>query len=736
MLHQLDPTLLQQQQRQRQLQPQRQQQLKQSYNFQPHQSNPFGPFSPVFSSSSSLLSSSSPTILAVPDLGYDQGQRLQQLQLQQQQQQGVLAGRNSFSHQAYLADDMSGSMLAPPSPLLLNPTIVASQSSQQPKPSSSSMFYHQQLHQEQGLVHPHHQQQQQQQQQQLLQPQPQPQQLLHHHRSVMQLQQQYNNQASHGHGHCPEDESDHSRLSDAFSRKRSHSVPLLQQQLLQGTATSATPEEQGQSQGQGHGQGQEQSCGGNDVDQDMEGTEDDGVETITAMTSELMSEDTTQGRERQEPIIRTNGATVYDYSQLALPRESLLATLPRTHRHREYAASPHSDSPSNQQPHPHAVCYTLPTQSQLPQPPQQTALRYSRNNFSHYYQHHHRHHHHHGGGSGLYRENNYIRNRFPPFHHWPHSAQRDFHLATMGTLDMSGPSYNGPALNRSGLLSPASVLGTDAVLRSSLGPAGVNKGNTYKSRLPVHLRHMTSRTNRRAAICVNPFQSDQNVSQLQQQQQQQLQLQQRPPRPPQQRHPVNLLTPATSSSSTATSPLLTAALATATSSSSPSGSDLLDSISGVLSPRPLTPITTFNAANIAAAAALEAMSGRKRVPSAHGHDLDENDPRRRIMRLNQGGGTVYSTGSSSLGLLGSSVGNSSSNNGSSTSSGSPSIRNRLWMNQRGGLVNLTHQLQGHTGAVSKSQGLEPGSQGRRVNGSGGHSGTVDRLVEEMNKWSV
>ncbi|GJJ74618.1 hypothetical protein EMPS_06976 [Entomortierella parvispora] len=558
----------------------------------------------------------------------------------------------SAVHHWPIHQDMSA-MLEPPSPLLLNPTIVASQS-QQPKPNPFPPHLSQ--YHDQGMVHPHHQHLQQ------------PQQQLHHHRSVFQLQQQYNNQSN--------DEGERGRAGDnaaqGVHRKRSHSVPLLQQQLA---AASSSLESSHLQEGQG-GQGQEQGEGqGDDGDQDMEGTEDEGVTTITAMTSELMSDGP-----------RTSGgATVYDYSALALPRESLLATLPRTHRHRVYASGAENDptlvSSASDQPHPHALYYTLPSQSRAP------ALRFSRNNFAHNNNHHH--------GTSLYRENSYIRNRFPPYQQWPHSAQRDFHMATMGPLNVNGSPTSG--ITRSGLLSPASVLGTDAVLRSAIASSGsINKAATYKSRLPVHLRHMTSRSNRRSAICVNPFQPNQNAS---------------PHRQPQPQL-SNISTPTNTVGQTDTDRLHPAS---------------------VLSPRPLTPITTFNAANVAAAAALETMNQRKRISdwkrvSVQVFDMDENDPRQGIMRLSNagtiGGGTVYSSGSSSS--LTSSI--------SSGGGGAHPIRGRHWMNQRAGLMNLTRVGPMGTAKTSNSQGA--GSSAQSNLGTGQPTSTVDRLVEEMNKWSV
>lgn len=568
--------------------------------------------------------------------------------------QDPVQGRHSAVHHWPFHQDMSA-MLEPPSPLLLNPTIVASQS-QPPKPNPFPPHLSQ--YQDHGMVHPHHQH---------LQQQPQ----LHHHRSVFQLQQQYNNQSN--------DEGERGRAGDnaaqAVHRKRSHSVPLLQQQLAAASSSLEPPHQQEGPGGQG-GQGEGQ---GDDDDQDMEGADDEGVTTITAMTLELMSDGP-----------RTNGsATVYDYSALALPRESLLATLPRTHRDRDYAADAPSDSTlassASDQPHPHALYYTLPTQSRAP------ALRFSRNNFAHS---NHRHH-----GTSLYRENNYIRNRFPPYQHWPQSAQRDFHMATMGPLNTSGSPTSG--ISRSGLLSPASVLGTDAVLRSAIASTGsINKAAAYKSRLPVHLRHMTPRSNRRSAICVNPFQPDQNAS---------------PHRQPQPQR-VNISTPSNISA-------MTVGL---------TDTDRLNPAS-VLSPRPLTPITTFNAANVAAAAALETMNQRKRISdwkrvSVQVYDLDENDPRQGIMRLNNGGiiggGTVYSSGSSSS-LLGST---------SSGGGGAHSMRGRQWMNQRSGLMNLTRA--GPPG-IAKSAGTQGArSAGQGSSGTSQSGSTVDRLVEEMNKWSV
>ncbi|KAF9187891.1 hypothetical protein BGZ51_000986 [Haplosporangium sp. Z 767] len=339
--------------------------------------------------------------------------------------------------------------LAPPSPLLLNPTILASQ---QPPESSMSTSRHllQEMELHPHMVHPPQQHEystlEQQQFQQLNSG------VQFQQRAYIMQQQQLNQQHHEQRGRTDSAES-------GFLRKRSLSVPLLS--IQQTGSNSAQRRAAATAVAQAAEQRKLQQSNRGDQDMDMDETPS-----------------SSQANQDKDTNNQNGGGTVMDYSKLNMPRESFLATIPRTYRHRTYAGTSHP-------------------------------LYYSQ--------------HHYNLRSSIY-YSPFANRKFPPYQFWANSAQRDFHLSRIGVagtgmmgrarggiLSMSGRESDGA---RVGSNSPLTVMG-DLMLRptmayssgtGSANSGGVNKAH-YRSRLPVHLRHMTSRTNRRAAICVNPFQA-------------------------------------------------------------------------------------------------------------------------------------------------------------------------------------------------------------------------------------
>ncbi|KAI7832720.1 hypothetical protein BC939DRAFT_434143 [Gamsiella multidivaricata] len=366
-----------------------------------------------------------------------------------------------------------------------------------------------------------------------------------------------------------------------------------------------------------------------------------------------------------------------DYANLPhLSRESFLASIPRPHRHRLYYAPAPGSERAN------ALLYTHP---------------------SHHHHHNHSHNHNHNHGYTLRHHlhyNPFTYRKFPPYQHWTSSAQRDYHLRTIGVV---GRPRTVPPLSAEGRWEDG---GEDMVLRppplsllvtgSGASGGGVNKAH-YRSRLPVHLRHMTARTNRRAATCVNPFQDGTKQSQGRQQQQQQQQ--------DKQDYYGSLL----------------------------SNLSINDEFSTGLTPPsalaadPSTGLNNNNASSSSSSSAgsnWRRLSDWKRV-SAFRLDLEDEGQQR-------GGGMIMRLATNDLvtthtSLLSSS---SSSLSGLKSSINSGGGGGRHWKSQRGGLANLLQARQ--DGGMSGT-----GSTTRGVEGAGGGGGsTVDRLVEEMNKWSV
>ncbi|KAF9150549.1 hypothetical protein BGX21_003986 [Mortierella sp. AD011] len=295
------------------------------------------------------------------------------------------------------------------------------------------------------------------------------------------------------------------------------------------------------------------------------------------------------------------------------------------------------------------------------------SLYYSHNN-------HHNHNSHYTLRHHLY-YNPHTYRKFPPYQYWAASAQRNYHLATIGVMPSPSTSttsdfsaYAEHARNDFLVYAESAILAFaggrpppgvgDRILRTSIRNGGVSKSassssspSAYPSRLPVHFRHMTSRTNRRSAVCVN---------QLQGEQQQQY------------------------NRETAVSGVL------------PLFSGL--SIEGSSAQSDLPSTGRNNTDSSSSSMTRKKLTDWKRV-TAFNLDLGD-DPKR---------------GNSND--LGSTPKSSSASGGSSSSAKGSSGGGRHWINQRGGLANLLQARQSQDGSVSGS-------------------GTVDRLVEEMSKWSV
>ncbi|KAG0219004.1 hypothetical protein BGX33_005045 [Mortierella sp. NVP41] len=448
-----------------------------------------------------------------------------------------------------------------------------------------------------------------------------------------------------------------------FQRKRSLSVPLI-------LSVNPRLENDGQNQGQRQTQGAGQDADG---DQDMD--------TDELAPPSMPSIAFSQGSDHS-----TSTALVYDYSKMTLQRESLLATLPRSHRDRAYAsAAAKGSQPSNSR---HTLYYS------------------NSNNHPHasYRQQHHP----------------FTNRKFPPYQYWPVSAQRDYHLSTIGVLSSSSAARPGQDPSYSSSSSTGSEGGGggtgDLFLRAAYGGSsggGVNK-TMYRSRLPVHLRHITSRNNRRPAICLNSFPGGEGREEGDMDNARD-----------QKRHSTSVLLSSTGAAGGSSSSLATGhdqrdrgSMFQAGRTSSPPPSSVSGSVS--ISPSKATDRdVSFNHGGESSSGRASSAVNRKKLSdwkrvTALSFDR-EGDPQRvgMVMRL-------ASNDSSSIMASTPLLSGSSSLRGSS---------GRHWMSQRGGLANL---LQTNP---SVSGGATSGNSGHH--GTGGPSGSnVDRLVEEMTKWSV
>ncbi|KAF9348626.1 hypothetical protein BGX34_002331 [Mortierella sp. NVP85] len=343
----------------------------------------------------------------------------------------------------------------------------------------------------------------------------------------------------------------------------------------------------------------------------------------------------------------TTSEIVPDYNKLSVPRESLMAMVPRTHRHRVYAA-----------------------QGGLP-------LQY----YNHYnqYPHHYtlRHHLHY---------NPFTYRKFPPHQHWAASAQRDYHWKTLGIADLFPDRRREGAAAAAGAGPPPPPppgAAGQVVLRSTAGNAGVNK-TVFRSRLPVHLRHITARANRRAAIFTNPFREGSGEDAMSTEQ------------------------------DTMTGP--SARGRTGRAAAGGGGEGGMQGEEGESGHHLMTSNLGMENLSISSSSSSSSFPPRKRIVEWRRLKDDYG----KIMRL-ASNDIITTTGSSSTSSPSSSLASGRRGN------------NRVWTNQRGGLANILQAKQ----QEDNSSGSGPGS-GAGPNSSviGSGASTVDRLVEEMNKWSV
>ncbi|KAG0317709.1 hypothetical protein BGZ97_004973 [Linnemannia gamsii] len=382
---------------------------------------------------------------------------------------------------------------------------------------------------------------------------------------------------------------------------------------------------------------------------------------------------------------------------MTLQRESFLATLPRSHRHRAYASNTAKGSQPGHSRH---------------------TLYYSGNS-------------NHPHASFRNQYNPFTNRKFPPYQYWAVSAQRDYHLSTIGVL--SSPTGVRSIMDPSSSTSGPGGVGIsgggggtgDLFLRAALGGSsggGVNK-STFRSRLPVHLRHITSRNNRRPAIFLNAFHGGEGHDEGDMDNGRD-----------KKRHSTSVLP-----SSTVTAGGLSSSMTTGreqrdqdsvfqvSRTSSPPPPSTGGSGSTSVSPSKVTDrdVSANHGGGSSSSAA-----GRGSLSAANRKKLSdwkrvtalsfdrEGDPQRTgmVMRLasNDSSGIMAPTGSLS-------GGSSSSSTRSSASSG------RQWSSQRGGLANL----------FQTNLSVAGGNNATGNSGSTGLSGSnVDRLVEEMTKWSV
>ncbi|KAF8927554.1 hypothetical protein BGZ47_002094 [Haplosporangium gracile] len=668
MLHHPDPAaiVLQQQQLHQQQQQQQQQQHHHHLRHQQHQhqQQQFG----LVTSSKDFMAATANTSSSNPSSAI-------------QEATGFVQERYTHSH--HLQD----SSLLPPSPLMLNPTIVPSQSSQhqQQLMSPAAVVAHQQQEMHPHVVHPYSHQLQH--QHQLQQQQQQQQQTLQHHRSVFQLQQQYQQQVQQ---QLQQDQQDLDEatargqpgsMEMGFQRKRSLSVPLL---------LSLNPGGGGGLENDGHMQ--DQGSQGGQSGQDLDGDQDMDTDELTSPSSLSLATGVSDNN-TDNSCLSTSTALVYDYSKMTLQRESLLATLPRSHRHRAYAGNTIKGSQPGHSRH---------------------TLYYSGN--------------HHPHASLRQQYNPFTNRKFPPYQYWAVSAQRDYHLSTIGVF--SSPSGARSVLNPSSSTSGSGGSGEsaeggggtgDLFLRAALGGSsggGVNK-SVYRSRLPVHLRHITSRNNRRPAICLTAFPGGEGRGEGDMDD-----------GGDKKRHSMSVLPSSTvtarGSSSTATGQ-----------DSRDQGSPPPSTGSGSTSVSPLNFTDRDGSANHGGeSSSSPTAAGRGSLSAANRKKLSdwkrvtalnferEGDPQRTgmVMRLATNDSSSIMAPTTSL------PGGSSSSSSSSSLRGNSSS-GRQWLSQRSGLANLFQTNLSGAGGNNAS-----GNNGGGAVGPSGNN--VDRLVEEMTKWSV
>ncbi|KAG0333695.1 hypothetical protein BG000_008951 [Podila horticola] len=268
--------------------------------------------------------------------------------------------------------------------------------------------------------------------------------------------------------------------------------------------------------------------------------------------------------------------------------------------------------------------------------------------------------------------NPFSHRKFPAHQHWATSAQRDYHLSTIGRIGRISGGHEEAVTAE--FVEPVPILGTgtDLVLRAAQGTPGITK-TQYRSRLPVHLRHITSRSSRRPAVYLNPLQ-----------QHQQQQLEQRSAKVGDDKV-KRILDGLDCDGSTTLSPL----------------EHLLDT--------PLFSNKAGQKAIVSSSLAKNMSQSTLDGSSSSGSRVSPQESGRITVR------SSLSDSTESAIKRFSDLSISSSSNMSTEASSS--LRNRLWKTQRGGLANLI-----------QNTGSSPAGAGS--------TNAVDRLVEEMNKWAV
>ncbi|KAF9416862.1 hypothetical protein BGZ94_010099 [Podila epigama] len=355
----------------------------------------------------------------------------------------------------------------------------------------------------------------------------------HQHHLTSNNRDEASHVASQQHQHYQEHQQQHEEETSSqnpeiqFHRKRSLSVPLLFATtsatgeaggagVAEGAATAVGTNMESQQQQEREQQELRQQNHGEHTNRHRQSEHNQGMDTDMDYTKRQMS---------PEPITGPILATMIDHTN----RDLSLSTLPRTHRHRvlqgldidrynDHNVGIDTDGSTG-------LVAMTPPQQLIYQHPHNYQLYYNSPIFRHHHQHRgilaqqrsfryqsrHQHHHSHPHQFSFF--NPFSHRKFPAYQHWATSAQRDYHLSTIGMMGtfvrtrvtpsgMNSASDNSYSTNTT--TTTTTTTPTDLVLRTAHGSSGINK-TQFRSRLPVHLRHITSRTSRRPAVLQNPF---------------------------------------------------------------------------------------------------------------------------------------------------------------------------------------------------------------------------------------
>ncbi|KFH62228.1 hypothetical protein MVEG_11866 [Podila verticillata NRRL 6337] len=275
-------------------------------------------------------------------------------------------------------------------------------------------------------------------------------------------------------------------LEQLFQRKRSLSVPLL-------FATNGPTAESSSKSGNNTSQAEE---------------DNDHYSQEHHMDTDMESSHTSPTTALPEPVL----ATMSGYSPTRMDQSNRILATMLPQRHRVLYGRDGGDdnnylndlSGSHSHPHHYQLYYN------------HSVFRHShRGLFAQHHHHHHRpfqyHSHRHQGSQHhqyLAYYNPFSHRKFPAHQHWATSAQRDYHLSTIGRIGRISGGHE--EASDTEFVEPIPILGTgtNLVLRAAQGSPGITK-TQYRSRLPVHLRHITSRSSRRPAVYLNPLQRQQ-----------------------------------------------------------------------------------------------------------------------------------------------------------------------------------------------------------------------------------